>query len=56
MTDGTWQLVHVGAWHVDAGAQWRCLLRWGSWGTLCESWYIYDPGKLIPAARMRQDG
>ena len=50
MLDGTWQLVKVVGWHHDGG-RWRCLLQWGVSGTVCQAWYLHDPGRLVPANR-----
>jgi hypothetical protein len=49
MSDGTWQLVRVAAWQQAGPGRWRCLLRWGEWGTVREGWYIHDPAILVPA-------
>ena len=46
MLDGTWQLVTVASWQQD-GTGWRCLLRWGVYGTVCQGWYFHEPGKLV---------
>lgn len=54
MIDGTWQLVHVDAWHPGTGGQWRCLLRWGNWGAIREGWYTYNPAVPAVVSRARR--